>query len=58
MSSCATCKWFNQQTEDHGYCDYPVPAWLILSVGAPGRDVSLMPARYAPCATYEAREEK
>ena len=52
MNSCGTCKWFCQQTEDHGYCEYPVPAWLIISIGSPGRDAAFMPTRYAPCQTY------
>lgn len=52
--SCATCKHFEAKSDDHGYCEYPVPAWLILAM--PRIDVTdkrLMPARYAPCACYE-----
>ena len=58
MKSCATCKYFKQETEDHGYCEYPVPAWLIISVGSPGRDMSLMPSRYTPCPTWLLNDEE
>ena len=58
MKSCATCKYFKQETEDLGYCEYPVPAWLIISIGSPGRDLSLMPSRYAPCATWLLNDEE
>lgn len=55
VNSCFTCKHFEPsgQSEDYGYCMYPVPAWLIIAIGSPGRDMSLMPGRYSPCMTYE-----
>lgn len=57
MNSCQSCKWFNQQTEDHGFCEYPIPASLILALGEinPGRDLAMMPSRYAPCMCWQIK---
>ena len=51
--SCGTCKHFHQTTEDHGYCLYKIPAWLILALK--DEEANLMPVRYAPCNCYEEK---
>ena len=53
MDSCATCKHFNQKHENWGFCEYPVPAWLILTLHKiDSTDKAKMPSRYAPCDCY------
>ena len=52
--SCYTCKHFKQHTKDHGFCEYPVPAWLIIALRKiDTTDKAKMPGCYSPCACYE-----
>jgi len=56
--SCYTCKHFKQQTEDHGFCEYPMPAWLIIALWKIDiTDKAKMPRRYSPCACHEEKED-